>query len=159
MMGEASRLRNRAAKAGSAITMEFLPPENMEIAGQQRSTILYSFRVTMEGKVFYMAFAVGDGPTITPVGQAAMNRACAASPPTGRAIICLNRHVETAGDRTRKAMHDAKHDDVVIVMCATPKIWDAATLSLWDAPECDVRRPVWNDAFLGRPSPKEKGRC
>jgi hypothetical protein len=87
----------------------FLPTRAAsQIAGFDRcdfEAAVFSFDVSMAGRVFYAAFIHGIFQTsITSVGAEAMTRACGAAQPSARRVILPNSNPATAANRTLRAM-------------------------------------------------------
>jgi hypothetical protein len=122
------------------MTLVFLPTDAAaKIKGFENFTgqaAVFAFRVSLAGKIFYLAFALGDDlSNVSPAGNEAIDRACAAARGTAgktlNAILLLNRHVETAGARTLAAMGLASPGQVLISLCSSRKVWDASTAPLF----------------------------
>jgi hypothetical protein len=144
-MGECKR-KNAAAAGWPEMTFEFLPGGDMsQIEGLEdlasRNVGVFAFRVLFDRKVFYVAFAKGDHDGATEVGSEAVKRACAAAQQPPTITFLENRDAKTVGGRTLRAMQGMMQGEVLAVMCADSKIWDAATAPLFDSPKITIVTP------------------
>jgi hypothetical protein len=144
-MGESKR-KQAAAAGWPAMVFEFLPGGDVsgiegfeDLAG--RNVVIFAFRVSFEGKVFHVAFAKGDHDGASAVGSVAIKLACAAAQQPPTITFLENRDAATAGARTLHAIQVVKHGEVLAVMCADAKIWDAATLPLFNSPQIRIVTP------------------